>query len=64
MPGIAYDFKDERRNVTYRLMAYRQLTENEAKKHIAYYLSRQKRKPKPNTTVILMTTIGSRDAIA
>jgi len=55
LPNVPNDFLDKGRNVLYRFMAYRRLDPPELKKLALTLLSTMKRKPKRNTTVIIIT---------
>jgi len=61
MPSVANVVRDEERNITYRVMAYRNLTRDECLVAIANAnrtKSGKPKRPKPNTTVTVVTIIG------
>lgn len=58
-PHISNPIKDPESDVTYNVMAYRQLSQSEVAHAVRYYLSQaKKRKPKPGSTITIFTVIG------
>lgn len=58
MPSVETTRIDRKRNVIYKLLAYRALTNDEALFLIRSYLAKCRRQPKPKTTVTITTIIG------
>lgn len=54
MPNVDNLIHDPDRNVRYNVKAYRKLTMREA----MFAISQQKRRPKKNSRVLIVTTIG------
>lgn len=57
-PNVKHVVRDEGKNITYKLWAYRKLNAREVRFHTLHFVSRMKKKPKPNTTYDLITVIG------
>jgi hypothetical protein len=63
-PNIWSTIRDEDRNVTYRVLAYRSLSREELVLQVRQYhaqLARRRRKPPRNQTVQIHTIIGATD---
>lgn len=58
-PHIPHRIRDRSRKVTFVVMAYRQLALEETLQIIALHLRQQRRKPKANTVVTILTSIGA-----
>jgi len=62
MPNVSNVAKDDERNITFNVLAYRKLSESELLRAIRYFRStKQGRKLKKNTTYTILSTIGARD---
>ena len=62
IPDVSNIAKDEKRNITFNVMAYRKLTEAELVQAIRYFRStKQGRKLKNNSTYTIVSIIGGRD---
>lgn len=62
MPDVSNVAKDDLRNITFNVLAYRKLSEPELLRAIHYFRStKQGRKLKKNTTYTIVSTIGARD---
>jgi len=57
LPDVTTTVRDQARNVTYVVCAYRALSDTEAKLAVRYYLGTSKR-PKSGSTVRIITTLG------
>jgi hypothetical protein len=57
-PEIATMGRDEGNNITFRVMAYRQLTDDEALQAVATYLKSYRGRKLQNETVTIQTVIG------
>lgn len=57
-PGIKHVVRDESKNITYKLWAYRQLSAREVRFHTLHCISMMKKTPKRNSTYDLVTVIG------
>lgn len=55
LPNVASGLRDTKTGVTFRVMAYRKLTDGEVREAIRYYL-RQQPKPKHGETVTIYAT--------
>lgn len=62
MPTLQVTVVDEKRKVAYEVYAYRKLTEGEARGAVRMYLSQQRRQPKKNSRVKIVTIIGATDS--
>ena len=62
-PHVENVLVDTGRNVTYRVLAYRTLSEDELVQAVRFYLAHKKgkRPPRKNSTIAIMTIIGIRD---
>lgn len=58
MPTVPNEVRDEKRNITVRIMAYRKLSEREIRQTVAILFS-GKKKPKKNTLYTVVSLIGS-----
>ena len=59
-PDICSIIRDEKRNITYRVMAYRELDKTEKMAAVARFLQEATAKDKkPNSTVTIITQIGA-----
>ena len=58
-PNIKHVVRDETKNITYKLWAYRQLNGREVRFHTLHCISMMKKKPKRNSTYDLITVIGA-----
>lgn len=58
MPTVITEFKDTANRVLWKIRAYRTVTQQEALMAIAAY-QRQRGMPKPNTSIEVITVIGS-----
>lgn len=62
LPNVDNMAKDEKRNITFNVKAYRQLTQTEVLAAIRYFRStKQGKKIKNNMTYTIMSSIGARD---
>lgn len=62
MPKVSNVAKDEQRNITFNIMAYRQLSEAEVLRAVRYFRStKEGRKIKKNMTYTIISTVGARD---
>lgn len=61
MPNVATDFKDEKRRVVYRVLAFRKVSQLEGMHAIAAYQRQKKTAPRPDTLVQVITVIGLHD---
>ncbi len=59
-PNVKTSVTDPETNITYEIIAYRELSLAEAKTSIVgfYRLLKKNRRPKPGTTVTITTAIG------
>lgn len=60
MPSATTDVRDTKHKIVWRIHAYRQVTEQEARTAIGMYLSQHKM-PKPNHMIEIITIIGLQD---
>jgi len=61
-PNIRTSLHDPNTDVTYHVIAYRTLSRHELLQSVAAYLSQKKRKkPKPGSSVTIITIIGFND---
>ena len=60
-PNFKTVLTDTSKNIRYEVFAYRALDRDELLFYVRNFLSMQKRKPKKNTTVQILTVIGARD---
>lgn len=60
-PNVATTFFDDQSGVTYRVMAYRVVTMEEALPHLRMTLRRLKKKPRRGDLVEVLTIIGFND---
>lgn len=59
MPNISNVAKDEKQNITFNVIAYRKLTEDELRQSIRYFRStKEGRRIKKNTTYTIVSIIG------
>lgn len=59
-PNISNPIKDPEADVTYNVMAYRQLSRAEVVQAVRMYMAQKKgKKPKRGTTVTIITVIGA-----
>lgn len=58
MPTPRARISDPRTNVTYVILAYRDITAPEAQMIVRQFLARQKKAPKRGSTVIIQTILG------
>jgi hypothetical protein len=67
MPNVETSIKDERRNVTYRVLAYRPLTRAElvlsVRQFHAQLKIRRRGTPLTNQTITIVTVYGATDSI-
>ena len=62
MPDVSNIAKDEERNITFNVVAYRRLSEAELVRSIRYFRStKQGRKFQNNSTYRIVSIIGARD---
>jgi hypothetical protein len=61
MPDIKHTVRDEENQITYHVMAYRQMSQSEVLFAVRYHASTLKRKPKRGTTFTILTVIGACD---
>lgn len=62
MPNFSNIVRDEARNITINVLAFRKLTEAELTRSIRYFRStKQGRKLKDNHTYTIVSVIGARD---
>ncbi len=61
MPNVSTVLIDPAKNIKYEVLAYRQLNQDEMVFAIRMNLSKLKRKPKKNSHVKIITTIGHGD---
>ncbi len=62
VPNVSNIAKDNERNITFNVLAYRKLTEPELLRAIRYFQStKQGRKLKKNTAYTIVSIIGARD---
>ena len=63
MPSIKHTVRDEQNNVTYHVMAYRQLSEQEVLASVKYYLSqpkmRRRKKPERDKEITIISLYGA-----
>jgi (2Fe-2S) ferredoxin len=57
LPNVATEVRDEPNQVTYRVMAYRKLTPDEAVRFVQLHLRRAKRKARRGSVVTIITTV-------
>jgi hypothetical protein len=57
LPNIKNTIIDEDKKITYHVMAYRELNREERVGAVRYFLSTQKKKPKPNSTITIVSLI-------
>lgn len=57
MPGVKNTIVDDEKKITYHVMAYRELTRVEVVNAVRHFLSTQKKKPKPNSTITIVSLI-------
>jgi len=60
-PTEVVEIKDPRAKITYRVVAFRTLTRDEAVAAIQAFNGQNKRKATKNSTVTIVTTIGAAD---
>lgn len=58
-PHIPHPIRDAERNVTYVVMAYRELTRTEVVQMVRMHQARTKKKPAKNSTVTILTVLGA-----
>lgn len=64
MPNVDNVVRDPKLKITINVKAYRQLTETELRRSIAYFRStKQGRRLKKNSTYVILSLIGSRDPL-
>lgn len=61
-PKINSPIRDAARNITYNVLAYRALSTAERTQAVRIYLAQAKKKPKPGSTVTIISIIGYDDA--
>lgn len=61
LPNAPHQIRDPERNITYVVMAYRQLSRTEVVQMIRVHQAAQRRKPKKGSLVRIVTTIGAND---
>jgi hypothetical protein len=62
LPQVSNPIRDDGKNVTYNVIAYRKLSRNEIVQAVRYYHSQKKtKKLKNGTTVKIVTIIGHND---
>ena len=57
MPNVAHEIRDQRRRVTYTVMAYRRLEEWEVKKVVRAFLANTRKRAKAGTGITIMTVL-------
>lgn len=57
LPDIANIAKDQRRNIAYKVMAYRKLEPREVEQAVRAFLAMNKRRIKPGTELTIITVI-------
>lgn len=58
MPHVSNLIQDPRLNVVFDVRAYRKLTKQELIRTVRHYYATTKKKPKKNTSVIIMSLYG------
>lgn len=62
LPQTASEIRDPRKNITYRILAYRPLTREEMVLAVRAYLANKRTKaPKAGETVIILSVLGLHD---
>ena len=62
-PRVQNSLVDPDNNVTYHVMAYRRLTEQELRMAVQYYLANRRRKsPDRNKTITIVSSLGLADS--
>ena len=64
MPTVSHEVRDVKRNITYDLRTYRQLSDEEARAHVALCVrmnAKMIKKIKKNSRLVINTLIGARD---
>lgn len=62
-PRIEHEIRDPERNITYIVVAYRTLTQQEVVFAVRAFLTRTRRKPKKNSRIEILTVFGATDAL-
>lgn len=60
-PNVSSKIRDEERDITYDVRAYRALSREELVETVRHHRARAKRKDKRGDTVVILTIIGFRD---
>jgi hypothetical protein len=63
LPDTRHVVRDEKRNITYTVMAYRQMSEAEVTATVYNFIAMNRKKIKKNRSYVIYTTIGGRDPI-
>lgn len=61
MPNVCNVFRDEAKNTTYKVYAYRTLSREELVFAVRSFIGSMKGKPKKNTVYDIISIIGARD---
>ncbi len=62
MPSVSHVAKDPERNITFNVLAYRQMSQADVLQSIRYFRSTKSgRRLKKNTTYTMSTIFGARD---
>lgn len=61
-PKVSNPIRDEERDITYNVVAYRKLSQEETVLAVRHYLAGKKsKKPKKGSTITILTIIGYND---
>jgi hypothetical protein len=60
-PQVENKLKDEASGVTYSVLAYRRLSQDEIVQSIGFYLSRARKKPKRGSVVTIVSIVGANE---
>ena len=58
-PNVANSILDQKRGITFVVMAYRKMTEDELNHAVVYFYAHTKKKPKKGSRVTIISTIGA-----
>lgn len=58
LPKVVTLATDKRRNITFRLLAYRTLSDSEVRLYVRTWWANNKKKPKAGETVTIALTVG------
>jgi hypothetical protein len=59
LPKVRHPIRDPETNVTYVVMAYRQLTQHEVVQTVRIHQRQTRKKPKHGSTVTILTVLGA-----